>query len=139
MVGAWDDVQKLVDGVKNQTPSLVIAHVLLAMREGDPTTIATTLSQARLTLGAPITAAGVGGYRRSYDAVLDLHLTRELELIYQVTCSLPQGSQNTSQQERRRAITELSRTLSKRLELTLPTFRSREPVLSMRRTAFALS
>lgn len=139
MVGAWDDVQNLVERVNSQNSALVMARVLLAMREGDPNIIADTLSQARLVLGAPITAAGVGGYRRSYDAVLGLHLMCELELIYQATCTLPQGSQESNRQERNRAIIELSKTLAQRLDFTLPTFRIREPVLSMRRTAFALA
>lgn len=139
MMGAWTDVQKLVESVDTQTSSVVIARVLLAMRAGNPDVIETTLSQARLILGAPITAAGVGGYRRSYEAALDLHLTHELEMIYKGTFALPQDSQAGSREERRRTIDELSKTLSRRLDLTLPTFRSREPVLSMRRTAFALS
>ena len=141
MVGAWSDVQKLVKSVDTQTStsSVVIARVLLAMREGNSDDVEVMLSQARLVLGAPITAAGTRGYRRSYEAALDLHLTHELEMIYKGTFALTQEPQESSQQERRRSIAEFSRTLSRRLDLTLPTFRSREPVLSMRRTAFALS
>jgi serine/threonine-protein kinase ATR len=139
MVGAWNDVQKLVESVDTRTSSVVIARVMLAMREGNSEVVETMLSQARLVLGAPITAAGIGGYRRSYEAALDLHLTHELEMIFKATCTLPQDSQDGSRQERRRTIAELSKKLSRRLDLTLPTFRSREPVLSMRRTAFALS
>jgi len=139
MVGAWDDVQSLIERVDTQTSSMVMARLLLAMRCGEATAISESMSVARSVLGAPITAAGVKGYRRSYEAVLDLHLTHELELIHQVTRNLPVGSQGNRQQERQQAISELSRTLSARLNATLPTFRSREPVLSMRRTAFALS
>ena len=139
MVGAWDDVQSLVERVGTQTSSTVMARLLLAMRSGEATAISESMSVARSVLGAPITAAGVKGYRRSYEAVLDLHLTHELELIHQVTSNLPVGSQGNRQQARRQAISELSRTLSARLNATLPTFRSREPILSMRRTAFALS
>jgi serine/threonine-protein kinase ATR len=139
MVGAWDDVQTLVEQVDTQTSSMVMARLLLAMRSGEVNTISESMSMARSVLGAPITAAGVKGYRRSYESVLNLHLTHELELIHQVTSTLPVGSQANKQQERRLAISELSRTLSARLNATLPTFRSREPVLSMRRTAFALS
>lgn len=139
MVGAWDDVQTLVEQVDTQTSSMVMARLLLAMRSGEVNTISESMSMARSVLGAPITAAGVKGYRRSYESVLNPHLTHELELIHQVTSTLPVGSQANKQQERRLAISELSRTLSARLNATLPTFRSREPVLSMRRTAFALS
>lgn len=139
MVGAWDDVQDMVENTKAQTSPIVMARLLLAMRAGDSQRISESLSIARSVLGAPITAAGVRGYRRSYEAVLNLHLTHELELIQNVLTGLPTESQGRSQQRRRKALTDLSFTLSARFESTLPTFRTREPVLSLRRTAFALS
>lgn len=104
------------------------------MRGGQEELIKKTLSQAILVLGAPVVAAGVGGYRRAYDAVLDLHLTHELQMIYRTTGPLPSTHETTP----RRSMTELSKNLANRLDLTLPTFRSREQVLSMRRTAFSL-
>ena len=55
--------------------------------------ISESMPIARSVLRAPITAAGVKGYRRSYESVLNLHLTYELELIHQVTRTLPIGSQ----------------------------------------------
>ncbi|KAJ6560264.1 hypothetical protein B0H19DRAFT_1146990 [Mycena capillaripes] len=137
MVGAWADVQDLVDQTTAQNSSIVIARVLLAMRSKDTAAITSSLSVARSVLGTPITAAGAKGYRRSYEAVLDLHLTHELELIYNALTSLPAGSQGHSQL-RQRTVTQLNASLSARLDATLPTFRTREPVLSMRRTAFAL-
>lgn len=139
MVGAWDDVQTLVDRVKDDTSSMATARVLLSMRTGENQSISDALSHARSILGASITAAGIKGYRRSYEAVLDLHMIHELDLIYQATRNLQAGSEDGIRQERRRSIAELSKMLASRLEMTLPTFRSREPLLSMRRTAFALA
>ncbi|KAJ7098650.1 hypothetical protein B0H15DRAFT_771712 [Mycena belliarum] len=137
MVGAWKDVQDLVDRTPAQTSAIVMARVLLAMRSKDAAAINSSLSVARSVLGTPITAAGAKGYRRSYEAVLDLHLTHELELIYNALTSLPTGSQGHSQL-RQRTVAQLNTSLFARLDATLPTFRTREPVLSMRRTAFAL-
>jgi serine/threonine-protein kinase ATR len=139
MVSAWDDVQHLVQNTEAQSSAIVMARLLLAMRTGDPSTIAETLSAARAALAIPITAAGVKGYRRCYDAVLDLHLTHELEMIHATITSLPQDSRTPGHNLRQRILADLSRTLSARLDATLPTFRIREPVLSMRRTAFALT
>ncbi len=138
MVRAWDDVQSLVQQSTSQMAQMLIGRVLLAMRNGDPDAIASALANARVVLGAPITAAGPRSYRRSYDAVLDLHLVRELEIISQAVNRFPESSQGHSQ-ERKRIINELSRTLTPRLDSTSPTFRFRELVLSMRRTAFSLS
>lgn len=134
MVGAWDEVRLLVNhSAAMATAPIVMGRLLLAMQSRDSPAIDQALSHARTILGAPITAAGVNGYRRSYDAVLDLHLTHELEIIYQAMTNLP-----TSQNRRRAELSRLSHSLSARLDATLPTFRTREPVLSMRRTAFGL-
>lgn len=138
MVGAWEDVQSIVEHTKVQTSPIVIARLLLAMRAGDQAKINQSLSLARTVLGAPITAAGGKGYRRSYDAVLDLHVTHELEMVHRTITALPTDSQGSSQQ-RRHVLARLSRTLSARVDSTLPTFRTREPILSMRRSAFAMS
>lgn len=132
MVGAWDDVRDLVAQTASQSPPIVMARLLLAMRTGEKSAITDSLSAARYTLGSPITAAGEKGYRRSYDAVLHLHLTHELELICNATSS------GTNSRHRREALARLSQVLSSRLDATLPTFRTREPILSMRRTAFSL-
>jgi serine/threonine-protein kinase ATR len=136
MVGAWSDVRNLVDSTDTQTPSVVMARLLLAMRTGDPISITNAASTARSVLAAPIMASGAKGYRRSYDAVLNLHLTHELEVIHKTISYLPPESQGWV---RREHLVELSETLSKRLNVTIPTFRAREPALSMRRTAFALT
>jgi serine/threonine-protein kinase ATR len=138
MVGAWNDVEKLVGQTKAQSTSVAMARLLLAMRSGKASVIADTLSAARSVLGLPITASGAKGYRRSYDAVLDLHLTHELEIIHDAMTRFPTSSQGTGQQMRRDILSDMSRSLSFRLESSLPTLRTREPILSMRRTAFAL-
>lgn len=128
MVGHWDEVQRLVDHTEAYPSQILIAQVLLAMRSGDPTTIASSLSQARLTLGSAITASGTTGYGRSYDAVLDLHLVHELELINRIV----------SGQANERDLAQLPSRLAARFESTLPSFRIREPILNMRRTALKL-
>lgn len=138
MVGAWDDVRGMVERNEAQSSPIVMARLLLAMRSRDPAAIAQSISVARSVLGGPITAGGIKGYRRSYEAVLDLHLTHELEVIHNALTSLPQSQGNT-QRRRREVLAQLSKTLSSRFDATLPTFRTREPILSMRRTAFALS
>ncbi|KAG6832347.1 hypothetical protein H0H87_001811 [Tephrocybe sp. NHM501043] len=139
MVGAWDEVEDMAGRTSAQSSSIVMARLLLAMRANDSERISQSISVARSVLGAPITAAGVRGYRRSYEAVLDLHVMHELEMIQDVLTHLPSGSQAPSQNQRRRALASLSEALAARFESSLPTFRTREPVLSLRRTAFSLS
>ncbi len=135
MVSAWDDVQNIVaEHNDSQDPELVIARVLLAVHGGDESAVRQTLSAARLVLGAPIVTGG-GGYRRSYHSILNLHVTHELEAIHNAMLDLRQSQ---SQSQKRRELSKFSDFLKGRLEATLPSFRTREPILSMRRTAFRL-
>ncbi|KAH7912967.1 hypothetical protein BJ138DRAFT_1134431 [Hygrophoropsis aurantiaca] len=134
MIGAWDDVQKIVNSVTHHSASIVKARVLLAMRSGDYSEIKATLALAYSVLGTPIIATGAKGFRRSYDALLDLHLIHELEMIHTTISELPRGSQG-----RRSVLQNLGKSLAARLDHTIPNFRIRESVLSMRRTAFSLS
>lgn len=126
MIGAWDDLQRITETNELNSPSVMKARVLLAMHSGEHSQIATALSRARSVLGSPISASGTKGYRRSYDAVLDLHAIHELEMIYRTV------SGNSTEAK------ALRMALSARLDLTLPNFRVRESVLSMRRVAFCL-
>lgn len=133
MVGDWDKVRLLVQQSQSDLSSILLARVLLAMREGDRQTMATELSHAKQVLGSPIAAVDSQGYRRYYETVLNLHMIHELDIIYQGAMADPLNPDY--QQER---IERLQHRLSSRLESTLPSFRIREPILSIRRTALEL-
>ncbi|CCL98247.1 uncharacterized protein FIBRA_00241 [Fibroporia radiculosa] len=134
MVGNWEEVRVLVERTDSLASPVLLAQVLLALRAGDALTISQASSVARGLLGAPIIAAGANGYRRSYDAVLDLHVLHELETIHASVQQLSRPDVDHQQ-----VVARLSRCLSSRFESTLPVFRIREPILSMRRIAFGLS
>ncbi|KAI5893599.1 uncharacterized protein SCHCODRAFT_02730130 [Schizophyllum commune H4-8] len=131
MVGAWDDVAALTSGTTTNAPQILIAKVMLAMREDDAAQVNAALEIARAALGRTVVAAGVSGYRRSYEATLDLHMTHELELIYRTL-------RDDDSVRRRHSMANLMHELSTRLDATLPAFRIREPILSMRRAAFSM-
>lgn len=131
MVGNWDEVQNLIRDRDSQASSVLIAQLLLALRSGNNVAVTDALSKARASLGSPIVAAGPRSYRRSYDAVLDLHLVHELETIHKVASSQKAGRGAYD-------LSALSLALSSRLNSTLPTFRTQEPILNMRRIAFSL-
>ena len=132
IIGDWTDVQILVDGSDASAPPIVMARLLLAIREGSEKEIAHALSRARMTLGNPIVASGGREYRHTYEAVLNLHLVHEMELIHRFSSEQVQlgTTRRSGAQE------ELTKTLNIRLNSTLPSFRTREPILSMRRTAY---
>ena len=131
MSGDWDEVQRIVED-QEETWEMAIARLLLAMRASDDIEFATRLAATRLHLGVPITAAGERGYRRAYDAILKLHLVRDIETVRNSIKKVPQG------QVKHRVLSNLFSTLSRRLDSTLPTFRTREPILSIHRTSFSL-
>ncbi|KIJ20461.1 hypothetical protein PAXINDRAFT_174826 [Paxillus involutus ATCC 200175] len=134
MMGAWEDLRRIAGNSELTSPYIMKARVLLAMRAGNASEVADALSKARVVLGAPIAAAGAKGYRQSHDALLDLHMVHELQMIYDAV-----SANSARSQSRRSAIKSLGSTLAARLDATLPNFRVRQAVLSMRRTAFALS
>jgi len=134
ITGDWNDVQALVDGSSELTPPVVIASLLLAIREGDPKVIADALARARMTLGNSIATSGGREYRHTYEAVLNLHLVHEVELIHRFSSEQAQMSVS----RRSSAQDELTKILNTRLNSTFPSFRTMEPILSMRRTAYGI-
>jgi serine/threonine-protein kinase ATR len=134
IIGDWNDVQVLVDGSDALTPPIIMARLLLAIREGDPKDIMHALSRARMTLGNPIVASGGREYRHTYEAVLNLHLVHEMELIHRF--SVEQMQLDTTRLSG--AQEALTKRLNIRLNSTLPSFKTREPILSMRRTAYGI-
>jgi serine/threonine-protein kinase ATR len=97
--------------------------------------VATALQSARSDFGARITALGAAGYRQSYDAVLLLHLLHEIETVHGLATDVAQ-SITVARDDR---AGQMLKSLVSRLDSTLPAFRTRETVLSMRRTAFTLT
>lgn len=128
----WSAVQAIVSTTHEETWELVIARLLLAMRSPDDAAFNEALCTARSMLGAPITAAGERGFRRAYDAVLKLHLVHDIEAIRAGALQMQAGA------AKGRTLRNLFRVLNSRLDATLPTFRIREPVLSIHRTTFSL-
>ena len=136
MVGDWQCVQELVQcSTHNPAPEITLARVLLAIREGNPEGVSSALSMARGQLGSPIHATGRNSYRRTYQSVLNLHLVRDVELIYEAAVARHSGGNSECNPN---PVGVLSEVLSRRFEATLPSFRTREPVLSLQRTALGV-
>ena len=135
IVGTWENVEALIQQTEIDSSPILLGRILLAMRKGDQSAILSELSFARRSLGAPIMAVGAKGYNRCYDTIVDLHLVHELEVIYRKTMSCrPSQEYETSTR-----FEQLQQWLTARLECTLPSVRTREPILSIRRTAFGLA
>ncbi|KAL5508165.1 hypothetical protein ACEPAH_5783 [Sanghuangporus vaninii] len=128
----WDEVQRIV-GDQEDSWEMAIARLLLALKSSDDQSFANRITATRLQLGVPITAAGERGYRRAYDAILKLHMVRDIEIVRHSNSRLHEGEAKTT------ILPGLFSMLSRRLDSTLPSFRTREPILSIHRTTFSLS
>lgn len=122
-VGDWNAVEDTITAMEPEGPEAAFGRVLCSMRAGDQAQVERAFFEAREQLGGPIVAAGRESYRRVYDSVVNLHVLNELKTIH----------------ESRNAPAKLVQTLRDRLDCTSPSFRAREPILNLRRTAFRLA
>ncbi|EJU06214.1 hypothetical protein DACRYDRAFT_112961 [Dacryopinax primogenitus] len=132
IVGDWLDVKALSETACDSS-ELYVARLLLAIQMDDQPGILSALSSAREYLGDHILSAGRQSYRGSYDVVIGLHVLQELDMI----CITGEHSRSATLRSAL-GMADLSTRLAKRFDSILPTFRAREPIQSMRRTAFAL-
>ncbi|KAI0080860.1 hypothetical protein K474DRAFT_1682349 [Panus rudis PR-1116 ss-1] len=126
----WNELRSLVQRSEMNATPIILTKVFLAMQDGDPVAVSNALTEARRAIGSPIVDAVAQGYRRSYEAVLGLHLVHELEMIHQLTYT-PGADKHNAQNL-------LLEKLSSRLDSTLPVYRIRETILGTRRAAFGL-
>ncbi|CCF54683.1 hypothetical protein NDA11_002719 [Ustilago hordei] len=138
ILGDWSEVESRTKQSQAKSPEHSIGRALLAMRQADSEMFGQVMVQARQDLGKPLVAAGKASYPSIYGSVLHLHMLQELEMI--------RSHARTHAGDRIGALTranasdtvsDLNRSLAARLNATLPSFRTQEPLLSLRRTAFA--
>ncbi|GAA5989436.1 hypothetical protein JCM11641_007903 [Rhodosporidiobolus odoratus] len=127
-VGDWESVEDALDIADLEGPEAAFGRVLCAMRDGEDGQVDRAFYEAREQLGGPIVAAGRESYRRVYDSIIHLHVLDELKAIH--LSRVESGSQ---------PLPLLVKTLKDRLASTSPSFRAREPILNLRRTAFRLA
>lgn len=133
----WAEVGKvLARGTGDQSPEHATARVMLAMHHNDQATFAQAMRDARRLLGKPIVAAGKDSYVTVYDSVAQLHMLHELSIIHDA-CGSTTADGGATVSRTRLSQSRLSETLAARLNATLPSFRTREPLLSLRRSAFS--
>jgi serine/threonine-protein kinase ATR len=130
----WGEVRRALQNGSQQSAAHATARVVLSLKDRDELGMADALRDARRLVGKPIVAAGKGSYARVYEAVTHLHMVNELELIQNKVQlrNKPGGPVSAAH-----SLREVDPILLARLNATLPSFRTREPLLSLRRSAFA--
>lgn len=142
VVGDWESVRNIADSGASGT-EISMARVLLGIHDRNYDGLHKIMQQARRELGVAVSASS-RQYSRAYPAILQLHMLHEVEMVCAAglkiaeTYALQMSNQNKDEVVRFE-INQLRGNLSKRLGITLPSFRIRESILSIRRTAYAES
>lgn len=114
-----------------------IAKVLLSIQQRRFDDIPIILRDVRRDLGCDL--AGLGRqYARAYPVLANLHKLHEVERISSSGHKMAQPMLHNRERAVRHQIKQLNSYLAQRFATTLPSFRVREPLLSIRRTAFQL-
>ncbi|WWC90662.1 uncharacterized protein L201_005598 [Kwoniella dendrophila CBS 6074] len=128
IIGDWDTVKQ----IGKAGPA--IGQTLLALHEHQD--LKAVLTDARRTLGASITSKQ---YASVYESILQLHLIREVEMIHNAKQDIEaKHSVDNRVPLIQKTTQDLINSLQSRFDLTSPTFRVREALLSIRRTAYSL-
>ncbi|KAF9211017.1 serine/threonine-protein kinase M1 [Podila verticillata] len=112
-----------------------LGQLLLDIR-GNGADFTRHLEEARSSLIAPLAAASMESYSRSYDQVVQLHLLHELEVAHKSwnACSrLEQAGQYAAYIN---LLQDMETQLDQRLHIMAPSFKVREQVQRLRRIAF---
>ncbi|SPO22580.1 related to serine-protein kinase atr [Ustilago trichophora] len=138
ILGDWDEVEARTKHSEAKSSEHSIGRALLAMRQSDSDVFGKVLVQARQDLGKPLVAAGKASYPAVYGSVLHLHMLQELEMIrFHGRTHAGDRVGALTRANVSDTVSDLNRSLAARLNATLPSFRTQEPLLSLRRTAFA--
>ncbi|OCF57218.1 hypothetical protein L486_04674 [Kwoniella mangroviensis CBS 10435] len=128
IIGDWTTVKQI------GSTGPAIGQTLLALHEHRD--LQPVLLSAREKLGTHITAKEYG---RAYESLLQLHLVREIEMIQTAKQRIEQTPSGPNRHVLIQKITQdLIKSLESRFNFTSPTFRIREALLSIRRTAYSL-
>jgi serine/threonine-protein kinase ATR len=116
-----------------------IGRVLLGLRAGDAAAVRRAATAARDAVITPLAAAAMeGSYRRAHPAIVQLHLIREAEEAMAAHEKENEGEgTNRSPSDPSRTPRELLSDWDRRLDLTPPALATREPILALRRAAYA--
>lgn len=133
IVGDWQEVSSVIDSGATG-PEISMAKALLAFQRGQTAAIPEVLRTVRRELGIELAAVN-GQYARAYPVLVNLHMLHEVEQIMQTIKKMAVASKE-SETGGREEFDQLDKYLTHRLNTTLPSFRVREPILSIRRTTY---
>lgn len=131
-LGHWDILGKTVNQKENlqQNWSSSLGQILICLKDKNIDEFGQTIASIRSVQTQRLLSASVesGGYQRAYNAIIRLHMLTDIE-----TCSAVRFHDNPKVKSR-----DLLSHLDHRLDVMESSFKSKEPVLNLKRILLAL-
>ncbi|XP_012937158.1 serine/threonine-protein kinase ATR [Aplysia californica] len=139
-LGSWDKLDEALKHEKQSSRSwpVLVGRVLKAAKEKRAADFIEQLDLARREQMGPLSAASmeIGSYHRGYENILRLHMISEIEQFFQVVSDFPE--ERRDEKDLDISSTQLLDSWQSRLQMAQSSFRSQEPILTLRRTLLSL-
>ncbi|XP_025077039.1 serine/threonine-protein kinase ATR-like isoform X1 [Pomacea canaliculata] len=138
----WDTLNTMMkyENPGNNIWPLCIGRILMATKDRKEEEYQKHLHLARQEQMGPLSAASMemGSYHRGYEYILRLHMLSELEDYFHVCHNFSASSSDSSEPLVQSSQEELLRQWNCRLQMVQSSFRTQEPILTLRRTLLCL-
>ncbi|KAK6188750.1 hypothetical protein SNE40_004864 [Patella caerulea] len=140
-LGSWDKLEtfKKMERHSRNWP-VGVGRILLAAKHRNEEEFCQQLQIVRKEQMGPLSAASMetGSYHRGYENIVGLHILNEIEESMKVLFDFPVTNDDNSEPSCRKSQASLLSQWESRLLTTQSSFRTQEPILTLRRTLFSL-
>ncbi|CAL1526088.1 unnamed protein product, partial [Lymnaea stagnalis] len=142
-LGQWEKLDKSLkcESSSSRNWPVLVGRILMAAKEKNELDFIELLDVARKEQMGPLSAASmeVGSYIRGYENILRLHMINEIEEFFQVLEEFPMDKEDTRDLIMLPSATNLLPKWQARLQMAQSSFRTQEPILTLRRTLSSLT
>ncbi|BFY98653.1 hypothetical protein BsWGS_01693 [Bradybaena similaris] len=142
-LGSWDELDKALktEQQSNCNWPVLVGRMLLAYKHGREADFIEQLEIARKEQMGPLSAASmeIGSYHRGYENILRLHMISEIEEFFHVLVDFPESKDNnTNDVIMLPSASDLLNNWQARIQMAQSSFRTQEPILTLRRTLLSM-
>ncbi|KAJ3127354.1 serine/threonine-protein kinase M1 [Nowakowskiella sp. JEL0407] len=125
----WESLDHFLDKPHDSSFEANLGSVVKSLRIVDREKFDSVITDMRGTIAGSVAVAAKESYRRAHDHILNLHILEEVESIFEIV-EKQAGKENDLSEN----LNGLLGCWESRLNITLPSFKTREPLLNLRRT-----
>ncbi|XP_059175094.1 serine/threonine-protein kinase ATR-like isoform X2 [Physella acuta] len=141
-LSSWDKLEQVLKCEKggNNNWAVLTGKILMASKVKKESEFLECLELARKDQMGPLSAASMemGSYSRAYENILRLHMINEIEEFFQVLVDFPHNIDDHRDVIVLPSASDLLEQWHQRLQMTQSSFRTQEPILTLRRTLLSL-